>query len=217
MGGVYFLANVFKSCKWWLKGENIFWIVYCVLYDIYSECCFNTSHVNEYHLYKISLKPIKRDVLQWKPTSFFKINFYRSIVALQCFVSFCCAAKWISYMCADILFILDFLPIQITTENWVQFPVLYTSFSLDKAYTFFKRSNDSIRNCKILSNFLLSAHESVLYIIMNTNLAFPGGSVIKESTYQCKRCRLDPWVGKLPWRTGWQPTSVFLPKESHQE
>ena len=25
----------------------------------------------------------------------------------------------------------------------------------------------------------------------------------------------DPWVGKIPWRRAWQPTSVFLPRESH--
>ena len=25
----------------------------------------------------------------------------------------------------------------------------------------------------------------------------------------------DPWVGKIPWRRARQPTSVFLPGESH--
>ena len=25
----------------------------------------------------------------------------------------------------------------------------------------------------------------------------------------------DPWVGKIPWRRVWQPTSEFLPRESH--
>ena len=24
----------------------------------------------------------------------------------------------------------------------------------------------------------------------------------------------DPWVGKMPWRRKWKPTSVFLPGES---
>jgi len=30
-----------------------------------------------------------------------------------------------------------------------------------------------------------------------------------------KRCRFDPWVGKIPWRRAWQPTPVFLPGEFH--
>ena len=29
------------------------------------------------------------------------------------------------------------------------------------------------------------------------------------------RHRFYPWVGKIPWRRAWQPTSVFLPGESH--
>ena len=40
----------------------------------------------------------------------------------------------------------------------------------------------------------------------------------KEAACQyrrCKRCRFDPWVGKIPWRRAWQPTPVFLPGESH--
>ena len=35
----------------------------------------------------------------------------------------------------------------------------------------------------------------------------------KESTCQCsrhRRCRLDPWVGKVPWRREWQPSSSSL-------
>jgi len=44
------------------------------------------------------------------------------------------------------------------------------------------------------------------------------GSTSKEPACQCrrlKRCRLDPWVRKIPWRRAWQPTPVFLPGESH--
>ena len=36
-----------------------------------------------------------------------------------------------------------------------------------------------------------------------------------ESACQCRRCRLDPWVGKIPWSRKWQPTAVFLPEELH--
>ena len=35
---------------------------------------------------------------------------------------------------------------------------------------------------------------------------------------QCRRRRkprFDPWVGKIPWRWEWQPTPLFLPRESH--
>ena len=52
---------------------------------------------------------------------------------------------------------------------------------------------------------------------------FLGGLVVKglprwlsgkESACQCRRCEFDPWVRKIPWRTKWQPTPVFLPGES---
>ena len=32
---------------------------------------------------------------------------------------------------------------------------------------------------------------------------------------QCRRPRLNPWVGKIPWKRKWQPTPVFLPGEFH--
>ena len=28
-------------------------------------------------------------------------------------------------------------------------------------------------------------------------------------------CGFDPCFGKIPWRRAWQPTPVFLPRESH--
>ena len=36
----------------------------------------------------------------------------------------------------------------------------------------------------------------------------------KESTCECRRPRFNPWVGKIPWRREWQPTSAFLPGKS---
>ena len=44
-------------------------------------------------------------------------------------------------------------------------------------------------------------------VLVVKNLSANAGNV--------KRCRFDPWVGKIPWRRSWQPTSVFLPGESH--
>ena len=31
-----------------------------------------------------------------------------------------------------------------------------------------------------------------------------------------KRYEFDPWIGKIPWRRSWQPTSVFSLGESHE-
>ena len=54
---------------------------------------------------------------------------------LQCCVIFCCIAKWISYTCvyiyiSSLFFFLVFLPIEVTTEHWVEYPPLYSRFSL---------------------------------------------------------------------------------------
>ena len=48
-------------------------------------------------------------------------------------------------------------------------------------------------------------------------LRFPEWLGAKESTFQCRRCRFDPWVGKSPWRRKLQPIPVFMPGESHGE
>ena len=39
----------------------------------------------------------------------------------------------------------------------------------------------------------------------------------EESTCQykrCRRCRFDPWVGKIPWKRKCLPTLVYLPGKS---
>ena len=36
----------------------------------------------------------------------------------------------------------------------------------------------------------------------------------KESACQRRRCGLDPWVGKIPWRREWQLTPVSLLEKS---
>ena len=49
-------------------------------------------------------------------------------------------------------------------------------------------------------------------------LGFPGGASGKEPICQCRKCKrlgFDPWVRKIPWKRAWQPTPVFLPRESH--
>ena len=56
-----------------------------------------------------------------------------------------------------------------------------------------------------------------LYFNLHKKLWLPRSSG-KEPACQCrrhKRCRLNPWVGKIPWRRAWQPTPVFSPGEFH--
>ena len=49
-------------------------------------------------------------------------------------------------------------------------------------------------------------------------MGFPGGTSGKEPACQCrrhKRCGIDHWVRKIPWRRAWQATPGFLSGESH--
>ena len=38
---------------------------------------------------------------------------------------------------------------------------------------------------------------------------------VKEFAWQCKRCRFNPRVRKIPWRRKWQPIPIFLPGKCH--
>ena len=49
----------------------------------------------------------------------------------------------------------------------------------------------------------------MLYIILD----FPGSSDHKVSAYSA-RDQVQSWVRKILWRRKWQPTPVFLPRES---
>ena len=49
-------------------------------------------------------------------------------------------------------------------------------------------------------------------------MGFPGGSVVEKPPANAgRRCGLDSWMGKIPWRRKWQLTPVFLPEESHEQ
>ena len=70
------------------------------------------------------------------------------------------------------------------------------------------------------------SHEATLYrekerqairMFALTQEGFPGGATGKEPICQCRghKRQFNPWVGKVPWRSKWQPTPIFLPGESH--
>ena len=50
------------------------------------------------------------------------------------------------------------------------------------------------------------------------NKGFSSDTSGKEPSFQCrrlKRCGFDPWIRKIPWRSSWQPTPVFMLGEFH--
>ena len=60
---------------------------------------------------------------------------------------------------------------------------------------------------------LEQASELSFFFFFKVIMGFPGGSDGKESACKCRRPGFDPWVGKIPCRTGWQLTLVFLPRK----
>jgi len=48
-----------------------------------------------------------------------------------------------------------------------------------------------------------------LYLSLYTDRGIPRWLSGKESACQCRRCRLDPWVGKILWRRKWKPTLAW--------
>ena len=47
---------------------------------------------------------------------------------------------------------------------------------------------------------------------MCLKMGFPGGSDSEDFACNAGDLGLDPWVGKMPWRKEWLPTTVFLPE-----
>ena len=77
-----------------------------------------------------------------------------------------------------------------------------------------------------VNSLLLSHWGSPSAITKTTNYGwrpllrhFPDDSAGKEASWQCrrhKRCRFDPWVGKISWRRKWQPAPIFLRNPMHR-
>ena len=70
----------------------------------------------------------------------------------------------------------------------------------------------------ISDNLVFSGLESTscLLSIASLTVIFPGDSEDKASACNAGRPGFDPWIGKIPWRRTWQPTSVLLPVKSHR-
>ena len=70
-----------------------------------------------------------------------------------------------------------------------------------------KRHSFSPPPCQCLSSFDGSCSDRGL----------PTWLTGRESAFQDRRHRFDPWVRKILWRRKWQPTLVSLPGKSHEQ
>ena len=94
--------------------------------------------------------------------------------------------------------ICSFSHLGITLDKWTYFDHLI-SLPL-----FGGKALSSLPFCQVLSASSISLPPVLVWLNTKKNsldryLGFPGGSVIKEPTCQCKRCGFDPWVVKIPW------------------
>ena len=64
---------------------------------------------------------------------------------------------------------------------------------------------------------LLNVKQSkTLFAILHKMMELSRWHSGKESARQCrnhKRCRFDPWVGKIPWRRKYQLAPIFFPEK----
>ena len=71
-----------------------------------------------------------------------------------------------------------------------------------------------VQNCVTVRSYLLGYSYSSWGFILIPFLpisCFPDGSDCKESACNVRRPHFKAWVGTIPWRREWLPTSVFLP------
>ena len=54
----------------------------------------------------------------------------------------------------------------------------------------------------------------IVLLFIQTLLGLPRALSSQEATCRYRRCRFDPWVGKIPWRRKYESTPVFLPGKS---
>ena len=86
----------------------------------------------------------------------------------------------------------------------------YVNLILYKTETFFTYSRESdkyLLSCLIQISKFKSQVDSLLS-------GLPWWLRQERIRLQSGRPGFDPWVAKIPWRRAWQPTPVFLPRES---
>ena len=133
---------------------------------------------------------------------------------------------------------LDFT-IQESPHTWVG-PYCYHWLQIEESGD--NRRTNSIENCVLhlagprplkevgsgikeyIESLYLSLRMSILHLLLSEflkTLRFSDilsdvkSNWVENVNFLQKRPALDPWVGKIPWRTAWQPTPVLSSLKSH--
>ena len=70
---------------------------------------------------------------------------------------------------------------------------------------------------QVMLKYLFIIFQFLSFLDILLQQGSPDGASGKEPDCQCRRPtrgRLEPWVGKIPWRRAWQPTPGFSPGKS---
>ena len=73
------------------------------------------------------------------------------------------------------------------------------------------------RSCSMDGDLVIN-REIVMWVILNIGniyQSFPDSSAAKDLPANAGDSGFDLWVGKMPWRMTWQPTSVFFLEDPH--
>ena len=83
-----------------------------------------------------------------------------------------------------------------------------------------QKSHSSLRSsCRIMCVHILIRNGKVYFLSRSNEIELPynfkASQVVLVIKNLLERCWFHLWVGKIPWRRKWQPTPVFLPRETH--
>ena len=189
---IFFLYHALSS-----KKASSYWLwLLCILIILYAFSMHSTFF--DQFIYSIYFNSF---ILFWYGWfflhifTFFFLNW--SIVGLHCCVSFCCIAKWISLICIYVcVYICVHFDIYVYTFVCVYIHT-YTYISYKHTHIYIYQA-DSLC-CVAETNTAVWIRASQVVLL---------GKSLPANAGRCKRCGLNPWVGKIPWRRAQQPTPV---------
>ena len=105
----------------------------------------------------------------------------------------------------------------VTRNNWVLHAYIYQHISTVKENSLLREENKAV-HLITTENYYQNICLMLFFILLDWVYCLCGLPWWLRGSSVCLRYGrpgFDPWVRKIPWRSKWQPTPVFLPGESH--